>query len=107
MALDLGGTNFRVLVIEFDDGKFSMDGKIFAVPKDIMIGPGIGVSKIKNLCFSSGILIIQKLLCILTCSRSGNVIIHYILLNSFAKVYVYLIKYSTSFKRKIKRFEFC
>ncbi|MCL4131805.1 UNVERIFIED_CONTAM: hypothetical protein GTU68_022926, partial [Idotea baltica] len=43
LALDLGGTNFRVLIIELDDGKFHMDGKIFAVPKDIMIGPGAGL----------------------------------------------------------------
>ena len=43
LALDLGGTNFRVLLIELDENKFHMDGKIFAIPQDIMTGPGTGV----------------------------------------------------------------
>jgi len=41
LALDLGGTNFRVLVINIEEGKkFCMDSKIFAIPKDIMEGTG-------------------------------------------------------------------
>jgi len=41
LALDLGGTNFRVLVIDIAEGKnFSMDSKVFAIPEEIMIGSG-------------------------------------------------------------------
>lgn len=43
LALDLGGTNFRVLLIELNDGDFQMKSKIFAVPQNIMIGPGEGL----------------------------------------------------------------
>lgn len=43
LALDLGGTNFRVLLIELNDGNFQMKSKIFAVPQNIMIGPGEGL----------------------------------------------------------------
>jgi len=42
LALDLGGTNFRVLLIELGE-VFHMDSKIYAVPQDIMIGPGTGL----------------------------------------------------------------
>ena len=44
MALDLGGTNFRVLLIELDDGDFKMESRIFAVPHHIMTGSGKDVS---------------------------------------------------------------
>ena len=41
LALDLGGTNFRVVLMEIGEhGKFEMDSEIFAVPKTIMEGPG-------------------------------------------------------------------
>ncbi|XP_043218952.1 hexokinase type 2-like isoform X1 [Amphibalanus amphitrite] len=40
LALDLGGTNFRVLLIELDDGDFKMESRIFAVPHHIMTGSG-------------------------------------------------------------------
>jgi len=41
LALDLGGTNFRVLVIDIEpDKKFKMDSKVFAIPQEIMEGPG-------------------------------------------------------------------
>lgn len=41
LALDLGGTNFRVLLIDIKpDKKFKMDSKVFAIPQEIMEGPG-------------------------------------------------------------------
>ena len=41
LALDLGGTNFRVLLVEIGENKkFQMDSKIFSIPKDIMVGSG-------------------------------------------------------------------
>jgi hexokinase len=41
LALDLGGTNFRVLLVEIGENKqFSMESKIFAIPKEIMTGTG-------------------------------------------------------------------
>ena len=39
LALDLGGTNFRVLALELTaDKEFLMDSKIYAIPQDIMTG---------------------------------------------------------------------
>ncbi len=40
MALDLGGTNFRVLVIDIDGDSFNMENEIFAIPQSIMVGTG-------------------------------------------------------------------
>ncbi|XP_065219169.1 hexokinase type 2 isoform X1 [Planococcus citri] len=40
LALDLGGTNFRVLLITLDENHFDMKSKIYAIPQSIMIGPG-------------------------------------------------------------------
>jgi len=41
LALDLGGTNFRVLLMDIGEKeKFEMDSEIFAVPKSIMEGHG-------------------------------------------------------------------
>ncbi|KAK8403190.1 hypothetical protein O3P69_000998 [Scylla paramamosain] len=42
LALDLGGTNFRVLLIELG-AKCTMDSRIYAVPQPIMVGPGDGL----------------------------------------------------------------
>lgn len=44
MALDLGGTNFRVLIIHLGEKHFDMQSKIYAIPEDIMLGPGTDVS---------------------------------------------------------------
>lgn len=41
LALDLGGTNFRVVLIDIaPGGKFEMDNEVFAISKEIMEGPG-------------------------------------------------------------------
>uniref|UniRef100_A0A146LSX2 Phosphotransferase n=1 Tax=Lygus hesperus TaxID=30085 RepID=A0A146LSX2_LYGHE len=40
LALDLGGTNFRVLLITLNGRHFDMQSKIYVVPKEIMLGPG-------------------------------------------------------------------
>lgn len=40
LALDLGGTNFRVLLITLNGRHFDMQSKIYVVPKEIMTGPG-------------------------------------------------------------------
>lgn len=41
LALDLGGTNFRVLIIHLNgENEFKMQSKIYAVPQSIMLGPG-------------------------------------------------------------------
>ena len=41
LALDLGGTNFRVLKVDIGEGKkFSMESEIFHIPNDIMLGTG-------------------------------------------------------------------
>ena len=47
LALDLGGTNFRVLLIDIGKNKqFSMDSKVFAIPKEIMTGTGDEVNEV-------------------------------------------------------------
>jgi hexokinase len=41
LALDLGGTNFRVLLIHLKgDDEFEMQSKIYAIPQSIMLGSG-------------------------------------------------------------------
>ncbi|CAD6184399.1 unnamed protein product [Caenorhabditis auriculariae] len=40
LALDLGGTNFRVLLIRLKEKEAEMTGKIFRVPENIMRGTG-------------------------------------------------------------------
>ncbi|XP_021956694.1 hexokinase type 2 isoform X2 [Folsomia candida] len=45
LALDLGGTNFRVLLIDLEGGSTTakMVSKIYAVPTAVMVGPGDGL----------------------------------------------------------------
>jgi len=40
LALDLGGTNFRVLLINISQGYFVMESKIFSISEGLMLGPG-------------------------------------------------------------------
>lgn len=40
MALDLGGTNFRVLLIQMNGEEFHTESEIYAVPLEIMLGTG-------------------------------------------------------------------
>lgn len=50
LALDLGGTNFRVLLIELGENNyFHMDSEIFKVPTHIQTGKGTEV--ILNILF--------------------------------------------------------
>lgn len=43
LALDLGGTNFRVLLIELRGHEASMISQIYRVPESVMRGTGTGV----------------------------------------------------------------
>ncbi|KAM3964893.1 hexokinase A isoform 1-T1 [Aphomia sociella] len=43
LALDLGGTNFRVLIINLGENHFDMQSKIYAIPVQIMTGTGIAL----------------------------------------------------------------
>lgn len=59
LALDLGGTNFRVLLVKIRSGKkrtVEMHNKIYAIPVEIMQGTGEEVSWI---CFFMPILCAQ------------------------------------------------
>ena len=41
LALDLGGTNFRILLMDIgSQGKFEMDSKVYAIEQEIMTGTG-------------------------------------------------------------------
>lgn len=40
LALDLGGTNFRVLCIDLDGEQFNMMNEIYEIPQSIMLGSG-------------------------------------------------------------------
>lgn len=51
MALDLGGTNFRVLLVKIRSGKkrtVEMHNKIYAIPVEIMQGTG---EEVRRFCF--------------------------------------------------------
>lgn len=51
LALDLGGTNFRVLLVKIRSGKkrtVEMHNKIYAIPIEIMQGTG---EEVRWLCF--------------------------------------------------------
>lgn len=53
LALDLGGTNFRVLLIDLrGNSKIELTSKIFVIPQSIMIGDG------KHVCISTTQIII-------------------------------------------------
>ncbi|XP_034829327.1 hexokinase type 2 isoform X1 [Maniola hyperantus] len=43
LALDLGGTNFRVLIINLGENHFDMQSKIYAIPNHIMTGTGLAL----------------------------------------------------------------
>ena len=47
MALDLGGTNFRVLLVELDGEHYHSDSEVYAVPEKIMHGTGEQVGVIQ------------------------------------------------------------
>ena len=52
LALDLGGTNFRVLLVKIRSGKkrsVEMHNKIYAIPIEIMQGTG---EEVRSCCFS-------------------------------------------------------
>lgn len=40
LALDLGGTNFRVLLIRVNGASVEMKNTIYMVPEDVMVGSG-------------------------------------------------------------------
>ncbi|PVD30839.1 hypothetical protein C0Q70_10114 [Pomacea canaliculata] len=41
LALDLGGTNFRVLLVSLQGQEVKMESKIFLIPQHIMLGTGV------------------------------------------------------------------
>ena len=43
LALDLGGTNFRVLLVTLRGQEVKMDSKIFLIPQHIMLGSDVQV----------------------------------------------------------------
>ena len=43
LALDLGGTNFRVLLISLEEQDVKMESKIYLIPQHIMLGTGVQV----------------------------------------------------------------
>ena len=52
LSLDLGGTNFRVIVMELTpDKEFIMDNKIYAIPQTIMTGMKISIKCVTKLYF--------------------------------------------------------
>jgi len=40
MALDLGGTNFRVILVEVEGTQFHMDNEVYSLSQELMHGPG-------------------------------------------------------------------
>lgn len=41
LALDLGGTNFRVILVEVDGSQFHMDNETYSLSQELMHGPGV------------------------------------------------------------------
>ena len=41
LALDLGGTNFRILLITLEGQEVNMESKIYIIPQNIMVGTGV------------------------------------------------------------------
>lgn len=53
LALDLGGTNFRVLLVKIRSGKrrsVEMHNKIYAIPLEVMQGTGEEVRSVSVTC---------------------------------------------------------
>ena len=51
LALDLGGTNFRILLVNLDEDKdhpIKIDQQSYFVPNSLMTGSGTDVSNIRN-----------------------------------------------------------
>jgi len=44
LALDLGGTNFRILVIDLQGKQVGIKNKIYPIGEGLMSGPGVEVS---------------------------------------------------------------
>ena len=42
-ALDLGGSNFRVLLVQLDKGEVVMKSKVYAIAHELMVGTGVQV----------------------------------------------------------------
>lgn len=53
LALDLGGTNFRVLLINLDSGEIKVRSKVFVIPQSIMIGSGTQLFDHIAICLSN------------------------------------------------------
>ena len=49
LALDLGGTNFRVLLIIVNGSEVTMKSRIYTISNETMVGPGEQVSWFKQL----------------------------------------------------------
>lgn len=47
LALDLGGTNFRVLLIRLKGHEAEMSGKIYEIPQSLQRGTGEAVSRLR------------------------------------------------------------
>ena len=46
LALDLGGTNFRVLLVQINYRDVDIQSKTYLIPQRIMLGTGIQVSRL-------------------------------------------------------------
>lgn len=51
LALDLGGTNFRVLCIDLHGDQFNMMNEIYEIPQEIMLGSGEQVNQSELVIF--------------------------------------------------------
>ena len=55
LALDLGGTNFRVLLIDLrGNARVELTSKIFVIPQSIMIGDGKHVRRFDRMLLAHG-----------------------------------------------------
>lgn len=62
LALDIGGTNFRVLLVTIENGEVSMKSNVYMTPDSVMVGPGVDVSNAGcnlNHCYSPLIILLH------------------------------------------------
>lgn len=50
LALDLGGTNFRVLLVKINNGDVQMFSQVYAISKELMVGTGVQVCFLSITC---------------------------------------------------------
>lgn len=90
LALDLGGTNFRVLIINLGENHFDMQSKIYAIPNHIMTGTGVALFDHIAECLAN-FMVVRFLckICLIFFAKSCP--LHHITYRLFCRITVYMM----------------